>query len=263
MSKAPTRRPARPMSPADRVLLEGPHSRLRELWLVLRTVRDFIAGFRVLHFAGPCVTVFGSARFGDDHAFYALGRQVGAQLARLGFTVMTGGGPGLMEAANRGAREAGGRSLGCNVQLPEEQQPNAYMDRWITAHYFFVRKVLLVKYSYAFVALPGGLGTLDELSEAMTLIQTGKIHDFPVVLMGTEYWSPLVHQLESMAEAGAIASDDLSLLLVTDSVDEAMAWIRGQALERFGLDPTTAPRPSAWLGEGWQALGHAFHTLVI
>ena len=249
--------------PADRTLLEGPHSRLRELWLVLRTVRDFIAGFRVLHFAGPCVTVFGSARFDDGHPYYALGRQVGGQLARLGFTVMTGGGPGLMEAANRGAREAGGRSLGCNVLLPEEQEPNAYMDRWITAHYFFVRKVLLVKYSYAFVCLPGGLGTLDELSEAMTLIQTGTIHDFPVVLIGKGYWAPLVSQIEQMAEVGAIAREDLSLLLVTDSVDEAMAWIRGQALERFGLDPTTTPRPSPWLGEGWQALGHAFLTLVI
>ena len=249
--------------PADRTLLEGPHSRLRELWLVLRTVRDFIAGFRVLHFAGPCVTVFGSARFDDGHPYYALGRQVGGQLARLGFTVMTGGGPGLMEAANRGAREAGGRSLGCNVLLPEEQEPNAYMDRWITAHYFFVRKVLLVKYSYAFVCLPGGLGTLDELSEAMTLIQTGTIHDFPVVLIGTDYWAPLVSQIEQMAEVGAIAREDLSLLLVTDSVDEAMAWIRGQALERFGLDPTTTPRPSPWLGEGWQALGHAFQTLVV
>jgi uncharacterized protein (TIGR00730 family) len=263
MSKASPFRPAGWPAPVDRVLLEGPHSRVRELWLVLRTVRDFIAGFRVLHFAGPCVTVFGSARFREDRPFYALGRQVGAQLARLGFTVMTGGGPGLMEAANRGAREAGGRSLGCNVALPEEQQPNPYMDRWITAHYFFVRKVLLVKYSYAFVALPGGLGTLDELSEAMTLIQTGKIHDFPVVLLGTEYWAPLVHQLGRMAEAGAIGGKDLSLLLVTDSVDEAMAWIRGQALERFGLDPAVAPRPSAWLGEGWHALGHAFHTLVL
>jgi uncharacterized protein (TIGR00730 family) len=263
MSRNSPPRAVRPLASADRVLLEGPHSRVRELWLVLRTVRDFVAGFRVLHFAGPCVTVFGSARFRDDHPFYALARQVGAQLARLGFTVMTGGGPGLMEAANRGAREAGGRSLGCNVQLPEEQQPNAYMDRWITAHYFFVRKVLLVKYSYAFIALPGGLGTLDELSEAMTLIQTGKIHDFPVVLMGTEYWAPLVHQLECMAQADAIGREDLSLLLVTDSVDQAMAWIRGQALERFGLDPATTPRPSAWLGEGWQALGHAFHTLVI
>ena len=257
------RRAARPTTYADTVLLEGPHSRARELWLVLRTVRDFIAGFRVLHFAGPCVTVFGSARFQLGHPYYALGRQVGAQLARLGFTVMTGGGPGLMEAANRGARDAGGRSVGCNVKLPAEQQPNGYMDRWITAHYFFVRKVLLVKYSYAFVALPGGFGTLDELAEAMTLIQTGKIHDFPVVLMGTAYWAPLVAQLESMAEAGAVARADLSLLLVTDSVDQAMAWIRGQALERFGLDPTSAPRPSPWLGEGWQALGHAFHALLV
>jgi uncharacterized protein (TIGR00730 family) len=246
----------------DRALLEGPHSRRRELSLVLRTVRDFIRGFRVLHFVGPCVTVFGSARFGPDHPHYALGRQVGAQLATLGFTVMTGGGPGLMEAANRGAREAGGRSVGCNIELPEEQTPNPYLDRWISAHYFFVRKVLLVKYSYAFVALPGGLGTLDELSEALTLIQTGKIHDFPVVLMGREYWAPLIDQLHAMAERGAIAPEDLRLLLVTDSVDEALAYIRGHAIERFGLGPPPAPRPMPWLGEQRHAIGALMRTVL-
>jgi uncharacterized protein (TIGR00730 family) len=244
----------------DRVLLEGPHSRRRELSLVLRTIRDFIRGFRVLHFVGPCVTVFGSARFGPDHPHYALGRQVGARLARLGFTVMTGGGPGLMEAANRGAREAGGRSVGCNIELPEEQKPNPYLDRWISAHYFFVRKVLLVKYSYAFVALPGGLGTLDELSEALTLIQTGKIHDFPVVLIGRDYWAPLVDQLHAMAAGGAIAPEDLRLLLVTDSVDEAMAYIQGHGIERFGLRPPPAPRPMPWLGER-HAIGALMHTV--
>lgn len=243
-------------------MLEGPHSRLRELWLVLRTVRDFIAGFRVLHFAGPCVTVFGSARFGASHPYYQLGRQVGAQLARLGFTVMTGGGPGLMEAANRGAREAGGRSVGCNIRLPEEQAPNPYLDRWITSHYFFVRKVLLVKYSYAFVALPGGLGTLDELSEALTLIQTGKISNFPVVLIGTEYWAPLTRQLEDMAARHAIAADDLRLLLVTDDIDQAMAYIRAHAIERFGL-ARHRPRPIAALGESWRAFGSRFHALVV
>ena len=136
--------------------------------------------------SGPCVTVFGSARFPPGHQYYELGREVGGALAGLGFTVMTGGGPGVMEAANRGAQEAGGRSVGCNVTLPHEQFPNKYLDRYVTCHYFFVRKVLLFKYSYAFVVLPGGLGTLDELTEALTLIQTGKILQFPVVLMGID-----------------------------------------------------------------------------
>jgi uncharacterized protein (TIGR00730 family) len=249
-------------APVDRALLEGPHSRRRELWLVLRTVRDFIRGFRVLHFVGPCVTVFGSARFGPDHPHYAIGRQAGAALARLGFTVMTGGGPGLMEAANRGAREAGGRSVGCNIELPEEQAPNPYLDRWISAHYFFVRKVLLVKYSYAFVALPGGLGTLDELSEALTLIQTGKIHDFPVVLIGREYWAPLIDQLHAMAACGAIDGDDLSLLLVTDSVEEAVTEIRRHVVERFGVQPLTAPRPVRWLGEQRHTMAAFTHTVL-
>jgi uncharacterized protein (TIGR00730 family) len=124
-----------------------------------------VRGFRALHFVGPCVTVFGSARFKEDHAYYGLGREIGRELARAGFTVMTGGGPGIMEAANRGAREAGGLSIGCNIELPAEQKPNPYLDRWITFRHFLVRKVMLVKYSYAFVALPGGFGTLDEIFE--------------------------------------------------------------------------------------------------
>ena len=165
--------------PEDRILLEGPHSRLREARLLLKAVSDFIAGFRTFHFCGPCVTVFGSARIREGHPYYQLGIEMGKGLARLGFTVMTGGGPGLMEAANRGAREAGGRSVGVNIVLPFEQAPNRYCDRIVTCRYFFVRKVLLFKYSYAFVALPGGLGTLDELNEALTLIQTKKILHYP------------------------------------------------------------------------------------
>jgi uncharacterized protein (TIGR00730 family) len=231
----------------DRVLLQGPHSRRKELWLVLRAVRDFIAGFRALHFVGPCVTVFGSARFPAAHPYYALGREAGAALARLGFTVMTGGGPGLMEAANRGAQEAGGRSVGCNIQLPSEQAPNPYLDRSVTCRHFFVRKVLLFKYSYAFVALPGGLGTLDELSEALTLVQTRKVENFPIVLIGTEYWRPFRQVLERMAVEGTIDARDLDLMLVTDSVEEAMAHIREHAIERFRLRP--AIEPSVLLGE--------------
>ena len=192
------------------------------------------------------MTVFGSARFTEGHPYYALGRQIGAALARIGFTVMTGGGPGLMEAANRGAREAGGRSVGCNIALPEEQRPNAFMDYAVTCRHFFVRKVLLFKYSYAFVALPGGVGTIDELFEALTLIQTRKIDRFPVVLVGTEYWRPLTELLDRMARAGALARADLRLLLVTDNVDDAIAYLERNAIDRFAL---RRPRPSRWFGE--------------
>lgn len=232
----------------DRILLEGPHSRRRELWLVLRAVRDFIAGFRTLHFVGPCVTVFGSARYDESHPYYALARDAGRQLSGLGFTVMTGGGPGLMEAANRGARESGGSSVGCNVRLPREQRPNAYLDRVVTCHYFFVRKVLLFKYSYAFVCLPGGFGTLDELFEALTLIQTGKVQGFPVVLLGSDYWQPLQQLITHLAAQGTIDQRDLELLLVTDSMSAAVEHIRRHAIDRFGLRPQRFT-PSTLLGE--------------
>jgi len=214
---------------------------------VLRAVRDFIAGFRTLHFVGPCVTVFGSARYDETHPYYALGREVGRGIVDLGFTVMTGGGPGLMEAANRGAKEAGGRSVGCNIVLPAEQAPNPYLDRWVTCRYFFVRKVLLFKYSYAFIGLPGGLGTLDELFEALTLIQTGKIEAFPVVLIGTAYWRPLQDLLRHFSMEHTIDATDLDLLLVTDNVDEALDHIRRHAVERFRLRRPF--RPSSLLGE--------------
>ena len=232
----------------DRVLLEGPHSRAREFLLVLRATRDFISGFRALHFVGPCVTVFGSARYAKSHPYYPLARELGAALARLGFTVMTGGGPGLMEAANRGAREAGGLSVGCNIDLPIEQKPNPYLDRTVMCRYFFVRKVLLFKYSYAFVALPGGLGTLDELSEALTLIQTGKIRNFPIVLFGSKYWRPFRDMLSAMAAEGTIGLDDLRLMLVTDDIDEATAHIRRHAIDAFGLRRHVY-KPSPLLGE--------------
>ncbi len=232
----------------DRVLLEGPHSRKRELWLVLRALRDFIVGFRALHFVGPCVTIFGSARFGESHPYYALGRDVAARVVGLGFTVMTGGGPGLMEAANRGAREAGGRSVACNIQLPFEQAPNPYLDTWVTCRHFFVRKVLLFKYSYAFIALPGGMGTLDELFEALTLIQTRKIESFPVVLIGRAYWEPLRGLLQHLLAEGTISAPDLNLLLITDNLDEAMAHISANAVKAFGLK-RRSPRPTGLLGE--------------
>jgi hypothetical protein len=233
----------------DVVLLEGPHSRWSELRLVLVALRDFITGFRALHFVGPCVTVFGSARTPDTHPAYGLAREMGGGLARLGFTVMTGGGPGIMEAANRGAREAGGRSVGCAIRLPKEQDVNRYMDRFVVCEYFFVRKTLLLKYSYAFVVLPGGLGTLDELFEALTLIQTGKIRNFPVVLMGVEYWAPLRAQLEVMVRAQTIDARDLDLLLITDDVAAALAHISERTVKPFGLVARRVRRPSVLLGE--------------
>jgi uncharacterized protein (TIGR00730 family) len=194
------------------------------------------------------VTVFGSARYGQAHPYYELGRGVGRGLAELGFTVMTGGGPGLMEAVNRGAREAGGRSLGCNIELPVEQNPNPYLDRVVRCRYFFVPKVLLFKYSYAFVGLPGGLGTCDELFEALTLIQTGKIQNFPVVLIGTDYWRRLLDLLDHMVKARTIDETDLHLLLVTDHIDGAMEYIQRHPVEQFGLVPRPL-RPSGLLGE--------------
>ncbi len=215
--------------------LEGPGTRKSELGFIFRIVFDLFRGIRCLHSVGPCVTVFGSARTEEDHPYYALGRRVGSSLAEIGFTVMTGGGPGIMEAANRGAKEAGGRSVGCNVTLAREQEPNPYLDRWTTIHYFFLRKVFLFKYSYAFVALPGGAGTMDELFEAITLIQTKKIGSFPIVLMGVDYWEPLVEFMKEMVEEGTISESDLHLFLVTDSVKEAIAHIDRHAVKKYRL----------------------------
>ena len=243
--------PAQPNG-ADIVMLAGPRSRLGEVGTILRAGRDFLRGYRALHFVGPCVTIFGSARFTEGHPAYVQAREMGAAVSRLGFTVMTGGGPGVMEAANRGARDVGGASVGCNIELPFEQEPNRYLDRSVTCRYFFVRKVLLFKYSYAFVALPGGLGTLDELTEALTLIQTGKIKQFPVVLIGTAYWQPFVEMLRTMAAAATISLHDLDLMLVTDSVAEATRHIERHAIHRFGLK-AAQPSPWRWLGE--RALG--------
>ena len=232
----------------DRVLLDGPHSRWREILLIGRAIRDFVRGFRVLHFAGPCVTIFGSARFGEAHAYYPIARELGRRVSLLGFTVMTGGGPGLMEAANRGARDAGGASVGCTIELPHEQEPNRYLDRSVTCHYFFVRKVLLFKYSYAFVALPGGLGTLDELCEALTLIQTAKIQNYPVVLIGVEYWAPFMALLKEMVTEGAVALRDLDLVKITDDLDEAIRHIEQHTVGPFGLQ-RVKQKPRWWLGE--------------
>src|SRR5438128_6572475 len=158
--------------------LQGPQKRGFELWRAIKIFFELLGGFRALHFVGPCVTVFGSARFKEDHPYYSVARQVGVLLARAGFTVMTGGGPGIMEAANRGAKDAGGISIGCNIELPKEQSANPYLDHVVAFRFFFVRKVMLLKYSYAFVVMPGGVGTMDEMFEALTLIQTRKILEF-------------------------------------------------------------------------------------
>src|ERR1700747_3054681 len=198
-----------PPERADEVFLEGPNSRIAEFCTLLRVMRDFLRGYRALHFVGPCVTVFGSARITPDDPHYELALKMGAAIAQLGFTVMTGGGPGIMEAANRGAKEVGGRSVGCNIELPFEQVSNMYLDRCVRLHYFFVRKALLVKYSYAFVVMPGGVGTLDELFCALAVIQTGKIKNFPIVIMGTDYWKELIGFIEKMAERGKIGPSDL------------------------------------------------------
>ncbi|HXJ83529.1 MAG TPA: TIGR00730 family Rossman fold protein [Candidatus Methylomirabilis sp.] len=221
--------------------LQGPQTRGFELARGLRIFCELLRGFRALHFVGPCVTVFGSARFGEHHRYYELAREVGGRLARAGFTVMTGGGPGIMEAANRGAREVGGRSVGCNIELPVEQKPNPYLDRWITFRHFYVRKLMLVKYSYAFIALPGGFGTLDEIFETAVLIQTGKIQEFPLVLLGREFWQPLLGFFrERLVAEDTIVPGDLDRITVTDSATDAVQAITEVGMRRFGL--TYGPR---------------------
>jgi uncharacterized protein (TIGR00730 family) len=243
--------PEPPRGTGDRPFLSGPQPRGVELKWVMRVAVEFLRSFRKLHFAGPCVTVFGSARFREGHPHYELARQVGADLARAGFTVMTGGGPGVMEGANRGAREAGGRSVGCNITLPTEQFPNPYLDTFVTVPHFFVRKVLLAKYSYAFVALPGGFGTLDEMFEAATLIQTGKIGPFPLVLMGRRYWQPLVDFVQhDMVAAGTIdPTDPGRILFLTDDPEEAVRHVLAVATRDFGLTFSGHPKARWWLGE--------------
>ncbi len=231
--------------------LKGPQKRSFELGTAMRVFREMIYGFRKLHFVGPCVTVFGSARFEESHPYYAMARQVGRLLAQSGFTVMTGGGPGIMEAANRGAKDVGGRSLGCNIILPHEQKPNAYVDQWVDFEFFFVRKLMLIKYSYAFIVLPGGFGTLDELFEVLTLIQTGKLQDFPVALMGAEYFKHGIEQLRHMVEHKTIDANDLDKLTISDDPVAVVKALTDTTMAKFGLSYARRTKPKWWLGEGW------------
>ncbi len=221
----------RRMRSADEGLLqrqEDPGFVHTDPWRVLRIMGEFVDGFDVLARIGLAATVFGSARVQPDTPYYDAARAVGRGLAERGFAVITGGGPGVMEAANRGAHEAGGVSVGCNIELPQEQQPNRYLDRCVTLHYFFVRKTLLVKYSYAFVVFPGGFGTVDELFEALTLIQTGKIKRFPVVLYGSDYWSGLLAWVrDHVATGGMVGDDDLALVQVVDTPEDVCAIATG------------------------------------
>jgi uncharacterized protein (TIGR00730 family) len=227
--------------------LEGPKSRWREFVFTIKVMREFISAFRRLHFVGPCITVFGSARFSPDHIFYKLSEEIGKSLTNIGFAVMTGGGPGIMEGANRGAFEQEGISVGAEILLPHEQKPNPFLHATAKFQYFFVRKFLLFKYSYGFIVLPGGFGTMDELFEALTLIQTKKIKDFPVVVMGTDYYRPLSALLEHMANEQTIDKSDLDLVLFTDSIPEAMEHIQKHSIERFKLKKKS--KALSYLGE--------------
>jgi len=237
------------MTKSEIKFLGGPQSRRKELWFAIEIFAQFIKGFRALHFIGPCITVFGSARFKESHEFYHLTRKASAEFAKLGFTIMTGGGPGIMEAANRGAKDVGGRSVGCNIQLPMEQGVNPYCDKWVEIKHFFIRKVLLIKYSFAFVVMPGGFGTLDEYFEAITLIQTKKIKNFPVIIFCRDFHQKLLEHNQMMKEAGTISDSDMELFLVTDSIEEAVELIKENSIKRYGLKPEVRIRPFGWLFE--------------
>jgi uncharacterized protein (TIGR00730 family) len=211
-----------PIPEAEAHFLRGKREHSEELATAGRVFLEFVRGFSLLGELGSCVTVFGSARFPEGHRYYELARRLGRRLAEEGYTVMTGGGPGIMEAANRGAREGGGLSIGCNIRLPHEQEPNPYLDRFVEFEYFFVRKVMLVKYSQGFIIMPGGLGTMDELFETATLIQTGKIQKFPIIAMGSDFWLNMVNIRDAAIAEGTISESDRELYSRTDDVEEAI-----------------------------------------
>jgi uncharacterized protein (TIGR00730 family) len=236
--------------------LEGPQSRWKDFKYIVSVFFEFIKGFRALHFVGPCVTVFGSARFKEDHIYYKQARELAGQIALLGFTIMTGGGPGIMEAANRGAKDVGGKSVGCNIVLPHEQHHNAYLDRWVNIKYFFIRKMLLIKYSYAFIVMPGGFGTLDEFYEALTLVQTKKIQMFPIIIFDKEFYQKILDHNKVMFEAGTISRNDEGLYLVTGSITETIDYIKEKSIAAFGLKYMQPQKPFRGLFE--KGLGKLF-----
>ena len=219
----------------ESLFFRGPLSRFKELMFTFRVQINFIRAFRKLHFLGPCVTIFGSARFTPESEHYKNAEKIGAEISKLGFTIMTGGGPGIMEAANKGAFENDGYSVGCNIVLPREQKPNPYLHKWIDIPYFFVRKVVLIKYSYAFVVMPGGVGTLDELFEALTLIQTKVIKNFPIIIFDSDYHKGLCHHIKIMLENESISPEDMKLLFVTDSIPDLITHLETHAIKKFGL----------------------------
>ncbi|MEO8769364.1 MAG: TIGR00730 family Rossman fold protein [Ferruginibacter sp.] len=237
------------MTKSEINFLEGPQSRWKEFKFAVSVFFEFVKGFRALHFVGPCVTVFGSARFKEDHIYYKQTQELAGEIAKLGFAIMTGGGPGVMEAANRGAREVGGRSVGCNIVLPHEQMHNRYLDKWVNIKYFFVRKSMLIKYSYAFVVMPGGFGTLDEYFEALTLIQTKMLQQFPIIIFDKTFHKDVIHHIEMMKAKATISPEDLKLCLFTDSVEEAVKHIQDNAIDKFGLKPAAKKHPAWWLFE--------------
>lgn len=237
------------MANSEIKFLEGPQNRWRDFKYAFSVLTEFIKGFRTLHFVGPCVTIFGSARFKSDHPYYRQTEEVAGEIAKLGFTIMTGGGPGIMEAANKGAKDVGGRSVGCNIVLPHEQSHNAYLDKWVNIKYFFVRKNLLMKYSYAFVVMPGGFGTLDEYFEALTLIQTKMVSQFPIIIFDRDFHKDLMEHIDLMVVKGTISEEDLKLCLFTDSTEEAVKHLQEKSINQFGLKPSGKTTPHWWMLE--------------
>lgn len=232
--QTPTKK--KPLIPAkEHIYLDGPKSRGYEFTFLCKVSWELFKGLRKLHFVGPCITVFGSARFKEEDFYYQKAMEFGRRIAQTGFTTMTGGGPGIMEAANRGAFEAGGESIGCNIKLPFEQHYNRYLTKAVTFEHFFVRKTLLIKYSYAFIIMPGGFGTMDEFFETLTLVQTKTIAQFPIVIFGKDFYKELMEAIEDMAEKGTIAAEDMNLVLCTDDIDEAMQHIRKYIVANYKI----------------------------
>lgn len=228
---APPHSLLRQVEGAEKLFLSGRRNREADLESAVRFFLEFLRGFESFEFAQPCVTVFGSARFPEGHHYYQLAREIGKALAMSGYAVMTGGGGGVMEAANRGAKEGGGLSLGCNIQLPKEQKPNRYLDKFIEFEHFFARKVMLVKYSCAFVVLPGGFGTLDEAFEIATLMQTDKLERFPLIAVGSEFWDQLVAFVtDTMLKVGTVSIEDVEFIRRVDTADDVVRIIKEAGL---------------------------------